>query len=211
MSRNRFFGWLASAACALLASFAAAPSARAQDSNLQYQVANLVQDIRLLDERIRQVSMQLEDVRRENAQLRQKIADNEANAGDLTAKFATVGQLNQSIQQAVAQLQKRDEALKGEIVLEVTSRIEDFARKVERIVGSVPQVAKPDPTVRATFNLQGVPSSGTPYVVAPGDTLDSIARKFDSRVDWIQNANKISDPRLLQVGQTLFIPQSKDS
>jgi LysM repeat protein len=39
-----------------------------------------------------------------------------------------------------------------------------------------------------------------------GDTLGSIARKFGVTVTALQTLNKISDPRLLQVGQLLRIP-----
>ena len=39
-----------------------------------------------------------------------------------------------------------------------------------------------------------------------GDTLASIARKFGVTVAALQTLNRISDPRLLQVGQLLRIP-----
>ena len=40
-----------------------------------------------------------------------------------------------------------------------------------------------------------------------GDTLSSIAHKTNARTQDIINANKITDPTRLQVGQALFIPQ----
>ena len=45
------------------------------------------------------------------------------------------------------------------------------------------------------------------YTVQSGDTLASIAQRHNSSVVWIQSANMIADPRTLQVGLTLFIPQ----
>ena len=47
---------------------------------------------------------------------------------------------------------------------------------------------------------------GDSYVVQPGETLGAIARRFGTTVRAIQDANGISDPRLLQAGQTLVIP-----
>jgi LysM repeat protein len=44
--------------------------------------------------------------------------------------------------------------------------------------------------------------------VRGGDTLSSIAKKFGSTVDWVQNANEIASPLQLQAGRKLFIPHN---
>ena len=44
------------------------------------------------------------------------------------------------------------------------------------------------------------------YYVQYGDTLDSIARKFNSTVEAILKENKIEDPNTIYVGQLLVIP-----
>ena len=53
-----------------------------------------------------------------------------------------------------------------------------------------------------------VPPTATPviYVVRAGDTLTAIAEKFGVAVEALQEANAISDPRRLQIGQELIIP-----
>ena len=51
------------------------------------------------------------------------------------------------------------------------------------------------------------PKSGITYTVQSGDSISKIARKNNSRIKWIQDANKISDPSKLQVGDEIFIPQ----
>jgi len=47
------------------------------------------------------------------------------------------------------------------------------------------------------------------YIVQPGDTLYSIAQRFDSTVEAIVAANDIENPRLIQVGQKLIIPTAQ--
>ena len=46
----------------------------------------------------------------------------------------------------------------------------------------------------------------TRYKVKSGDTLSSIAARYDTTVKKLRAANDISDPRALKVGQVLIIP-----
>ncbi len=76
----------------------------------------------------------------------------------------------------------------------------------------------PRPTVtrRATFTPVPATPSDTPlptatptpviYVIKKGDTLLPIARQFGVTVQEIQDANGITDPRRLQIGQEIIIP-----
>jgi LysM repeat protein len=46
-----------------------------------------------------------------------------------------------------------------------------------------------------------------PYIVQPGDTLYTIARKFNTTVEAILAANDIPNPNLIYPGQLLEIPE----
>jgi LysM repeat protein len=48
--------------------------------------------------------------------------------------------------------------------------------------------------------------SGTTYTVQPGDTLFAIAQRFGVTVQAIVNANNLSNPNNLSLGQELIIP-----
>ena len=79
------------------------------------------------------------------------------------------------------------------------------------------------PTVTPRPTATPVPSTPAPtltptptptpviYVVGPGDTLIAIARKYGVTVEALQEANAILDPRLLQIGQELVIPQGEEA
>ena len=56
----------------------------------------------------------------------------------------------------------------------------------------------------------GVGRGGT-YVVKEGDTLFSIARQYGVTVDSLAQANNISDPSTLYVGQELVVPRATTS
>ncbi len=86
---------------------------------------------------------------------------------------------------------------------------------------------RPSPTP-SSGSTPTIPSTGTPivvrvptptpvlpptpsptpiiYVVQPGDTLYNIALKYGVSVSALQEANGITDPALLQIGQELVIP-----
>lgn len=55
------------------------------------------------------------------------------------------------------------------------------------------------------------PGPGMEYVVQPGDTLFSIARRYNTTVEAIQHANGIVNPWYIRVGQKLVIPQGSPS
>lgn len=61
-------------------------------------------------------------------------------------------------------------------------------------------IATPTPTITPTPII---------YTIQPGDTLLKIALQFDRTNEAIQEANGITDPRYLQIGQKLIIPPPK--
>jgi murein DD-endopeptidase MepM/ murein hydrolase activator NlpD len=62
----------------------------------------------------------------------------------------------------------------------------------------------------ATSAAAQEPTPSAPvYVVQPGDTLYSIAQRFDTTVEAIVAANDILDPSLINVGQKLIIPTAQ--
>lgn len=63
--------------------------------------------------------------------------------------------------------------------------------------------ATPSPTPVSTPTPAPTPRT---YVVEAGDNLTQIARRFDTTVDALVEANDIEDPDLIHPGQELTIP-----
>ncbi|MGH2317132.1 LysM peptidoglycan-binding domain-containing protein [Planococcus sp. SE5232] len=61
-------------------------------------------------------------------------------------------------------------------------------------------------TVSEILNLSSAPVSGTKYTVKAGDTLYSIAKKYNVTVSALAKANNITNYNLIRVGQVLTIP-----
>jgi LysM repeat protein len=51
------------------------------------------------------------------------------------------------------------------------------------------------------------PKNGFVHKVEKGETVSSIAQKYNSKVSWIIDANQIADPTKVFVGRELFVPQ----
>ena len=64
------------------------------------------------------------------------------------------------------------------------------------------------PAVQTNF-AEDYSKEGISYTVQKGDSLASIAKKTGAKQQDIINANKLSDPSRIAVGQTLFIPGGK--
>jgi len=56
-----------------------------------------------------------------------------------------------------------------------------------------------------------IPGPGLEYIVQAGDTLYSIARRYNTTVEAIQRANGIVNPWYIHVGQKLVIPQDSSA
>lgn len=59
---------------------------------------------------------------------------------------------------------------------------------------------------RSGGGSSGIPTDAVTVTVQPGDTIGEIARNYDVTVRELLDANGISDPRKLRVGQKLIIP-----
>lgn len=65
------------------------------------------------------------------------------------------------------------------------------------------------PTPDRVHLLPTVRAEGKQYTVQAGDTLQSIAETFGISAAALQEANRISDPNLLSIGQALEVPAPK--
>lgn len=175
----------------------------AAQSAFSQSLADMQQDMALLKREVGNLRLEVEQLSRENAALERKIQQmkNSSSSTDLVrAQMASVR----------SDVSSQNEALKREIVSIVKKDIEalasqtnDAVQKLAKAIGQRPQAEMPK-----SFG-DDYPKMGITYVVKSGDTLGKIARANNSKIKWIQDANKIADPnRGLRVGESIFIPQN---
>jgi nucleoid-associated protein YgaU len=171
----------------------------AQTNSPAFELASLREDVRLLSQRTNELSLRIEQLERDNGELRTKSGQT----------YVTLAQLNEAIAdvQKTMQVALRDQ--KRETLQQVGVQLEKLANETQAAINALAKGAATRPAVNTPTFTEDYPKEGVSYTVQRGDTLSSIAHKTNAKTQEIINANKITDPTRLQVGQTLFIPQTK--
>jgi LysM repeat protein len=181
----------------LLGSLVLAVTATAQPANnLAFDLASLREDVRLLNQRVGELTLSVEQLTRENSTLQAKANQSYVTVEQLNKAIA---ELNRTTQAALAD-QRRD------VLAQVARHIEALGRQTNAALDALAKNQATRPAVQTNFG-EDFPKQGVNYTVQAGDTLSAIAQKHNARTQDIINANKITDPTRIRVGQTLFIPQ----
>ncbi len=188
--------WRISLLLAAAVTTAAAQSGRPDP--VQSELAGLREDLRLLNQRVGELSLTIEQLSRENSALQTKAGQS----------YATIEQLNKAVADLNRSLQNALADQKHEVLQQVAGQIERLGRQTNAALDALAKGQATRPTVQTTFS-EDFPKEGTNYTVQSGDTLSIIAKKTGAKMQDIINANKIADPTKIRVGQTLFIPQGK--
>ncbi len=182
----------------------------AQTNGLAVKVANNTEDLRIVNETIRSLRLEVEDIRRENARLHERERAFETRIENSLDRLATVEEVNHAIAEARKSLEERDERLKMEIIEKVTKQVADFAESVAETLAQLSGTSLlSERDIRTSFPRNFPEDGGDTHVVQSGESLSAIAAKYGSTVDWIQNANGIPDASLVRAGRKLYIPMEQ--
>lgn len=167
----------------------------------QVELANLREDVRGLTQRVGELTLRLEQLERENADLKQRssVADK---------SYATVAQLNDAVADLNRNIRTAVTASKNETLQQVSVQLEKLGNQTNVALASLARSQATRPAVQSSFG-DDYAKEGISYTVQKGDSLASIAKKTGAKQQDIVNANKLSDPSRIVVGQTLFIPGGK--
>lgn len=167
----------------------------------QADLANLREDVRGLSQRVGELSLKVEQLERENASLRQ-------STQGLNQTYVTLSQLNNAIADVNATIRSAVASSKSETLQQVGTQMEKLGKQTNAAIESLAKGMATRPAVQTTF-AEDYSKEGISYTVQKGDSLASISKKTGAKQQDIINANKISDPARIVVGQTLFIPGGK--
>ncbi len=155
------------------------------------------------------------ELRTELAKLSQQMADLDQAVRALRSQPAPAPQ-GASREAILAEVDRRNAALRADLDRALAA----FTKQVNQALASRSPVAAPAetssgaattpaPTAPSRPDLPAdMPRTGIRYKVRAGDTLSTIARRNQSKVDWILKANQMDNPNALRVDDEIFIPQN---
>lgn len=180
--------------CSLLTPFLLLHELPAQSGQPTNRVlADLRADVDRLDQLVRAMRVEMEELARENQRLRQ-------------TNYVTLSQLNGILRDLESKFERQTESSRRAIIQQVSSEIERLARQTQSAIEALSKSIEGTPQVTQRTTWQdNYPRNGTNYTVKSGDSLGRIARELGSRVDWIRNANRLTSDTIFP-GQELFVP-----
>ena len=187
--------------CFIFSSVCVNGNLSAQNQEARALVADLSQDIALMDRQIRGLKLDIE-ILKDN----QLETLNKSSVRSLELKLNQMSNDLNALKDAVSAQEKR---IKQAVLDEVAKQMNAYVSQINTQIGFTENRAN-NTDVKKVFS-DTYPKSGVSYEVQSGDTLSQIAVQFGSKIQYIQDANQINDPaRDLRVGDIIFIPLTED-
>ncbi|MCG8527826.1 MAG: LysM peptidoglycan-binding domain-containing protein [Opitutales bacterium] len=183
---------------ALLASALISTSAHAQSTTTtRKQLADLAQRFTELERKYSLLQLEVQNLSAENNKLRKDIAVLKSEQGTKPVDQVVDAKLDRHRKDTETYVKEQYQ----KVLDMLSSKIENVS--TARVVTTTPKTQTTSQKVEFTGTF---PKNGVIYTVQSGDNLSKIAKRFGSSVKYIQNANKISNPNNVRIGQELFVP-----
>ena len=173
--------------------------------NERIMMANLKQDLELINREVTGLRSEVELLRRENAQLRVALeqVSRSPQSNQETGLVLELQNRMQVLELAVKQSERARESMQDGVNQKFKQMIEQMNLGFEQVTNQNKQKSVPPPPSFST----DYPKNRFVHKVEKGETVSSIAQKYQSKVSWIIDANQIADPTKVFVGRELFVPQ----
>ena len=183
---------------ALLISALISTSVQAQSTTAtRKQLADLAQRFTELERKYNLLQLEVQNLSAENNKLKKDIAVLQSEKSAKPVDQVVDAKLDRHRKDTETYVKEQYQK-----VLEMlSSKIENVS--TAKVVTTTPATQTTSQKIEFSGNF---PKNGVIYTVKSGDNLSKIAKKFGSSVKYIQNANKISNPNNVRIGQELFIP-----
>lgn len=191
-------------------------------------VAGLQQDTASLRDDVRRLQAEVESLRETLDKERSASRAAGAKTTELAAVHTKIAELDAAQSAArradKAELAARLDALDGRLESLKTATNKALAEQTRQVNAAlapgaakvepppVKPVAKPEPPPAAPRELPAdMPKSGVRYTVKSGDSVPKIAKRMNSKSEWILAANKLRSNADLKAHDVIFIPQPEDT
>jgi len=151
-------------------------------------------DIRILEEDMARIEGDIETLNMRLDQMSKNLDRSQSSAAHTgSAQSAALERRTMDLQERIDRLEAARRNDREEIINSITARVTKI------VAGQGPRQKPSRPT--------GGSQTGYEHTVGSGETLSAIASAYSVKMKTIIDANNLSDPNNLRVGQTLFIPE----
>lgn len=171
---------------------------------LSTTLADITEETSLLRQEVGQLRLGLEVTSKEHARLQEQLKEL-----GIVQKHLTEQQKSEekSSKTTISNFEGEWARYKKDVLVQVTDQIEKLSQKTQEALDSFAKSLTGKVVLDDSIFDEDYPKQGVVYTVKQGDTLSEIALKNSSKIKDIQDANKITKPKHLRVGQSIFIPQ----
>jgi LysM repeat protein len=175
--------------------------------SVNIKLANLKQDMELVNRELAGLRTEVELLRRENAQLR--VSVEQLNRRQNSASGTNQGLTQQmdvrfqALERRASQGEKEQAALQKNI----DKKLKDLIAEMNKVLAQSNKSSSSSSVSPAKTFSSDYPQKGFVHKVEKGETVSSVALKYKSKIKWIIDANQIGDPTKVFVGKELFVPQ----
>ena len=187
------------AVCAMAVFFAATAFAQS-DARAAYQQRQAVQEVQRLSSQFDQLQHGMESLTSRMNRL-----ESSSSAGDVRAEIA-------SLRSELNSLKRRQEAMRGEIVAEISKKMAELIAKSRPAPAPAPAPRSVSGRSRPSPRVSDEPAADTgptgsyfEHTVEPGETLSYIAKECKTTIKKIKQYNNMKGDTL-RVGQVIKIP-----
>ena len=173
------------------------------------QVAGMQQDLADL-------KTEVEKLKLENQDLRESLSRQRSAAGPASSPSeANAKQRKEVLDEVDRRLKiqtKEVNAALAELTRQVNATLSKSNTTPAKTKSTAPATA-PTPTETPATSEEPatteMPQTGVTYKVVRGDSVTRLAKKFNSKTEWILQANKLPNAAALKADVEIFIPQSE--
>ncbi len=191
---------------------------------IRFTQSSLEEKISQLSNRLLEAERQLESLQSGQAQIRTQLqqesralrqemsAQKQELESSIQKTASDVSELRKELASLESSQQRDIQALRqnvGQIENNLSTRMDNLDKEVQGVYRDImEELGGTAPgTTTASQSSDSQSYSGQTYTVAPGDTLGGIAQAFGITREALQDANGITDPNMIRVGQVLKIPK----
>ena len=162
---------------------------------------------------IADLKTEVEKLKLENQDLRESISRQRASAAPASSPSeANAKQRKEVLDEVDRRLKiqtKEVNAALAELTRQVNATLTKNNSTPAKTKSSAPAATAETPAVVEEPATNEMPQTGVTYKVVRGDSVTRIAKKFNSKTEWILQANKLPNAAALKADVEIFVPQAE--